>query len=710
MDRLYARRLEHDDQFRAKIAKLIRDYVKLGEDTLNFYAAMFDAAHDVFQGYAQMTQEDMDKLDRGHPRNFILPMSATQLITMATSISQALFGSDRVHRVEGRSAEDENPAELMNQLLRWNDEQQPTYALGYMWVLNSLLYNRGIFYENYEGVTKPKFDSYLCDDPFETEEIAALDESGQPIIGADGQPLLEVKPVQFTRYKKRIVKVGGMNKLYIVSPYEFICDPTLPLYRLQEMRFCGHRKMIPWLDLKTRSQLPIDDEMYVCPKAVENLKRHNTVGVGPSTVSSARSALESRTAYERTRSNLTPLGVTADKEDGGVIEVYEMWIKLIPSAYGIEEDDATPTTYHFLIGNKEHVLSMDMSTYQHDEFPYSIGEPRPSPHYQFSPSWAMQLLPLQNYVDYLKNRHQEALANTVGNIFIAKGNKVDFKEFLDPKKEGRIITVLPEAGDTPLRDIIQQVPIVDVTKDFVPEMDRFINFGDLVAGSSRQMQGQSQEESATGGQQALDMAKGRMAMIARLLSVTSLVPQTKRFVSNFQQYTEEEMYVRIRGDALDIPKQLLGMKGVKITRDTIQGTFDFLAADGTLPGLDTRTVAAITKVIETGSEYPQIFENKPGNLDLRRMIYAGAKAAGLNVEKFIIGYTENTGIPPLQAPGQNGPTPGPAGGSFAPPAPGPGGTTGGVNPPSQDLGGGLMSPSVGLVDDIQSPQVRPQNV
>ena len=97
-------------------------------------------------------------------------------------------------------------------------------------------------------------------------------------------------------------------------------------------------------------------------------------------------------------------------------------------------------------------------------------------------------------------------------------------------------------------------------------------------------------------------------------------------------------------------------------------------------------------------------------IDLRRMIYAGAKYAGLNVEKFIIGYQANQGIAPMTAPGQAGPTQAPAGGSFAPQGPGSGGTDGGVNPESTNVGGGLMSPNVGLVDTSAQPQVRPQNV
>jgi hypothetical protein len=709
MDRLLARKLARDDGFRGRMAKLCKDYIRLGEDALNFYAPMYDAAHDMFQGYARLTQKDLDNMDRGHPKNYILPVAATQLITMATTISQMLFGSTRVHRVEGRGPEDEDAAELMNQLLQWNDEQQPTYFLGYNWVLDSLLYNRGVFYESYEALNKMTFDRVMVDDPEDLIDIQVYGPDGvTPLMDqTTGEPVVRTEPAKFARYTKRPMKIGGVNKLYLVGPYEFICDPVYPLYRLQEMRFCGHRKMVSWIELERRSRLAVDDDMYVDPDAVEQLKRASaSPGVGvSSSIAGGTTASTSRTAFERTKNSTTPLGTVADDKDGGVVEVFILQIRLIPEDYELDES-YEPTIYILEIGNKEHVLSVSMSTFAHDQYPYCIGEPRPSPHYQFAPAWAMQLMPMQTHVDYLKNRHQEALSNTIGNIFIAKLNKVNLTDFLDPNKEGKIIQVLPEAGDTPLRDIIQQVPIQDMTKDFPQEMTQFVDYGNLVGGVTLQMQGKGDSDaSATSDQMANDMAKGRMTSTARLLSSAALIPQVSRQVSNFQQFQEEELILRVRGDAMDLPKQLLGAKNVTITRDTIQGTFDFVAKDVTVPGVDARRIAAGTKIIEVGGMFPVIFGGNPGDLDLRKLIYSLAKDAGLPIERFIVPY----GAPP---PGKGGPPGAPPG---APPDPGapppPGGFSGAPTgaPPSLD-GGSLTAPSSIDIPSIEPPQVRPQNV
>ena len=128
------KKLEKDEAFRGKVAKIAKDYLKLGRDALEYWSRDFDYAYDLMLGYAPLSRTDYERLERGDPRRFILPMTSTQVVTMTTFIAQTLFGQDTPHQVEGRGPEDELPAEYVNQLLRWNAEQQPTYVLGYLWV------------------------------------------------------------------------------------------------------------------------------------------------------------------------------------------------------------------------------------------------------------------------------------------------------------------------------------------------------------------------------------------------------------------------------------------------------------------------------------------------------------------------------------------------------------------------------------------------
>jgi hypothetical protein len=94
------------------------------------------------------------------------------------------------------------------------------------------------------------------------------------------------------------------------------------------------------------------------------------------------------------------------------------------------------------------------------------------------------------------------------------------------------------------------------------------------------------------------------------------------------------MSVRFVPQGIDRPALLQGARALQVTPDIIQGSFDYVAHDGSLPGTDNRKVAAISRLLEAATAFPMYFQPAPGNIDARALILAGAKAAGLNIENF----------------------------------------------------------------------------
>jgi len=316
-----------------------------------------------------------------------------------------------------------------------------------------------------------------------------------------------------------------------------------------------------------------------------------------------------------------------------MVEVTEMWVKLVPKDYEI--DDRTDVqVFQIVMGNDMEVLSVNESTYEHEMFPYSVGEPRPSPFYQYSPSWVMLLKNIQDYVDYLKDRHQEAVTRTIGNVFIARADMIDIQDFEDPQKEGKFITVLPEARGMDLNQVVRQVPVVDTTQGFPGEMRNFINFAESTTGASQGLQGQAGDSgTATEFQGAMSMATARLSAMARLLSVQGIVPQTKRIVSNFQQFMDMDLVRRVEGeDLLDMTEGPAAE--ITLTRDTIQGSFDFIAHDGALPGSDSKKVAALSRALDVASKFPGVFTPMEGSLDPRKIILDLLRVGGMRVEQY----------------------------------------------------------------------------
>lgn len=101
MDASLAARLRSDKDFSRELTKTVKDYATLGFGAVNYWTGEFDVAHDMLHAFKGASKADFDKMERGHPRNFVLPVTATQISTMTTYITQMLYGSDSPHKVEG---------------------------------------------------------------------------------------------------------------------------------------------------------------------------------------------------------------------------------------------------------------------------------------------------------------------------------------------------------------------------------------------------------------------------------------------------------------------------------------------------------------------------------------------------------------------------------------------------------------------------------
>ena len=641
MDKRLIKKIKADDSLAKKLVELCQEYITSGETALTQYATGFNAAHDTYNCYRTLTKDDIELIDRGSPTFYTLPMTATHISTMASFITGTLFGNDSPLKVSARGPEDEQAADLVNQLLKWNQEQHKAgfYQLGYFWVEAALLYNRGVMYESWREREVLTFETELVESEPARQEQEINPETGEEVI-------VEYPAVMEEVNKKVRKKAGGYNHVEIVSPYDALFDPAFPLYKFQEGRFAGHRTVVSWADLMSRSNLDETDVNYVFPEAVESLKNSNKdasnikIANIPKSSRTGGDTLTSRTDWERTGGAFSLQSVmSTDKNDGGLVVLHELWVRLIPSEFDLG-DSERPELFRILIGNNTELLSVEEAPYLHDEFPYAVGEARPNAFYPFAPSWALMLKPLQDMVDYLKDRHQDALARTIGNVFVVRSQFVDVQDFTNPKKEGLLLTVTENTPpQMPLEQIVKQVPVTDVTASFNTEMAGLMGFAEQITAATTGQTGP--EGSATQFINNMEMASGRLMTVARLLSQQGLLPQTRRFVKNFQQFLTDDMTLRIRGNQLEVRTGFLATNPgpfVKLSRDTIQGEFDFIVDDITLPGTQAKQVAAATRVLEAAVAYPQLVNpSDPTAIDIKSVFLWTLKASGLNVENFVVG-------------------------------------------------------------------------
>ena len=620
-----------------KIGKMAANYVEAGLQALNYFIPEMDAANDVAELYAPISEKNFTSRQRNDPKNFSHPMGATELWTLATFISQILFGGEVTRSVEGREDNDEDAANSINELLAWNDTQFPSYNIGFLWIKDAIVFNRGVMY-----------DCWKAKIAFEPEEVEEDDWTKEPTSvmkkdgsgsrkKSNGEPYLEYP--KRTRIRKKRKVVGGYNNVDLVSPYDFISDPEFPGLRFQDGRFAGHRVLMSWLELERRSNLDVTDSEYVFPSVVaklKNRKKDSTL----SSIGGASKDSNSRSFHERKRrgkSETAGLAADTSKDDGGVVECWVNYIKCSPASIELFEDDHEVEIIEFLMAGSD-TLSVNIIPNTHNQFPYAVGEARPNGHYQFATSWAMVIKPIQDYVDYLRRRHATNIARS-GNIYIGDPSKVNFEDFLDPDKDGLFIAINENGAGQPLNTIIQQVPITDSTAGFPAEMQMWVKDAENAIGAHGFVQGQTEDSSQTATQfvGVQQMAAGRISSIARLLATPALTQQTLRFVCNFQDFMPEQQTIRIQSQTDDFDPDVPVQTFKTINKSDIQSQFDVVPHDGSLPGTDAKKVAALTRVIESWASGNPVFQGIfdptiPGSLDPKKIFYKLMRMSGFPIK------------------------------------------------------------------------------
>lgn len=662
MDQVIAVRLDsrqnnpyYDARFAGSIQQQGKDYMEAGVRVLNNAIADFDASNDIvemLQPCENATQ--FAALDRNSALAFRHPASFTQMLTLTTFVSQILFGAQQARSVEAQGEDDADKADDINALLAWNDAKISIYIQGFLWVWNALVFNRGVWYEDTDQ------DVQVTREPVEEDDISKpkvplLKKDGTPVM-RKGEPVMVFQKTQRMRNKR--TRSGFFNCVHLVSPYDFICDPEAPVKDFQKGRYAGHRVRLTWFELKRRSELEPSDPMYVLPHVVMKIKNQGANAITPTSIGGPYGVTTSRTYWERTLrggglngNGIGGSGVGSapgtdgvNKQDGGTVECWELFIRAKPKTLGMYDDEEFEIIKLLMTSSGE-VLSLNVQPNTHDEFPYAVAEGRPNGQRQYSPGWGLACKPIQDRIDNLNITHARAQAR-MGNILVVDETKCDVANLLSPDKNGLLITRKAAGNGVPREDLVDQIPLQDVTANYNEEMAMWEKQMEAMTGANSYTQGETEDPSQTLGQfdATSRMATGRISSLARLISEQGLMPQTRRFVSNFQQFAPDEMTVRVMGKGKDYDPNNPRPRYKTIKRADILGSYDVVPHDGSLPGADSKIVAAAARTIEAYSTNPALaaaFDTSiPGAIDPLKVFYDLLNKSGLPVEKYAVSTEE----------------------------------------------------------------------
>jgi hypothetical protein len=280
----------------------------------------------------------------------------------------------------------------------------------------------------------------------------------------------------------------------------------------------------------------------------------------------------------------------------------------------------------------------------HDKFPYSVQTYEVNGYDQSSRGMLEVLKPLNEVMNWLVNSHMFNVRQAINNQFVVDPSKVSMPDLTDGEP-GKLIRLLPTAYGTDVRTALSQLPVTDVTAGHLNNMQLMAEIIQRVSGATDNVQGMVNaggRKTATEVRTSSSFSINRLRTNAEWFSATGWGPLSSRLLQNTQQLYDQEQTFKIAGDLID-PRTT-----VQVNPELIQGFYDFVPVDGTLP-IDRFAQANLWKEILMGmAKMPQLTMQ----YDLGGIFSWMAQLAGLkNITQFKIQVQPNAQIAAGQAAG-----------------------------------------------------------
>ena len=611
-----------DSDLHRQIVKMLDSRIKFAEQGNSRRHAKWEKAEDLTLAYLPEQEEDRlrrDKRDNEGKTSYTtiqLPYTYALLMTAHTYVASVFFARNPVHQFAGNHGEGEDQVQAVEALISYQVNVGEMLGPYYVWIYDTLKYGYGVLGEYWDK---------------QILNVGEIAEITDPMTGT----------MQKVEVVKEVVGYEG-NRLYNISPYDFMHDPRVPAGRFQEGEFCCVLCRLNWTTILRRERLGL----YM---NVDLLNKHT--GKPPPVRGSAQ--------LERPE--------TKDWINEGVNDkhpaesaFYEVYVDLIPSEWGLGNTDYPMKWVFTITYDKELIVGASPLGYLHCKFPFMVGESEVEGYGLFSRGVPDIMEPIQNTMDWLVNSHFYNVRAALNNQFIMDPSRIVVEDAQDGGPGFRY-RLRPEAFGGKIDDFFKQVPVTDVTRAHMQDLQQMHAIGEKVYGINDQMLGAiggTTRRTATEVRTATSFGVNRMKTISEFISATAFGPHAQRLVQNSQQYYDGQQKFRIVGD-LALPA---GPAFMDITPEKIAGFYEFVPVDGNLP-VDRMAQATLWKeLLANLTNYPQIMMQ----YDMGKIFGWVATLAGLkNINRFKLqvlppGMGPSPGAMPmgLPPPGGSGVEPG----------------------------------------------------
>ena len=544
--------------------------------------------HETTEDSARRQQRDF-----GIPKytTIMIPYTYGMLMSAHTYWTSVFFARSPIHQFAGRHGEGEMQVQAMEALIAYQIEVGNATGPYYIWLYDAGKYGCGIL------------GHYWCKEVLQYGQIV---EETDPQSGS-------VRMLQVT---KELVGYEG-NKVYNVSPWDFMHDPRVPLKDFQKGEFCVRRIPMPWNEVVRRQRAGYYNDNVKYLRDQTNKSQDNSDQL-------LRPKFNMRMEDGTGPGNVHPEGAT----------VYEVYVDIIPEEWNLGKGLTFPQKWCFTITEDlDLVIGASPLGLVHCQFPFDVLECEVEGYGLYSRGMPEIMDGVQNTVDWLLNTHFFNVRSALNNQFIVDPSKIVIKD-VQNSGPGFVWRLRPEAYGTDIKQMFMQVPVTDVTRAHINDFQTMLGIGERTLGVNDQIMGSlntgSTRKTATEVRTTTGFGVNRMKTMSEYMSAMGFQPHAGKLVQSSQQfYSAEQKLRRVGSFAQDA-----GQAFMMVTPDDIVGQFDLVPVDGTLP-IDRMAQANLWKEIMAG------IRNMPPQIamgyDWMRIFAWTAQLAGLrNINQFKI--------------------------------------------------------------------------
>jgi len=555
------------------------------------------------RSFAFLPEREVDAVKRGERESgkpqyttIQLPYTYAVLLTAHTYWTTVFLARSPIHQFTARHGEGQNAVMAIEAIIDYQVQVGEHTPHLFRWLFDTGKWGVGIL-----GIH--------WDEKF--ERISRIEERQDNIFGI---PTGKVK-------KFRVIEdVRGYhgNSVYNVRPQDFFHDPRVPINRFQDGEYCGIYSTTNWNRL-------VEGQRQGRYTNLDILKKMGDSG---------------STSDEREISNSVldapdPMDFGTEHVEGKLaaasVNLYEVYIELIPEDWKLGKGDQPEKWMFTVTSNFKVVLGATPLGSYHNKFPFITQVLDFDSYNVFPRSMPEVNEPLQNTLDWLINSHFYNVRKTLNDQFVVDPSRVVMKDLQHPLPGG-LIRARPSAYGTDVSTAIKQLEVTDVTRAHMSDLASIMQFGERVHGVNDAVMGlanPSSRRSATEVRSANTFSVNRLKTVAEYMGASAWKPMSQMMVQNSQQYMDTEMQLKLVGD-LAITS---GTDFLEVTPESIQGFFDYVPVDGTLP-VDRFAQATLWRELLVGMvKVPGLLEN----YDVSRIFAWVAQLTGLrNINQFRI--------------------------------------------------------------------------